>query len=332
MKQAPPATEYNMAPPPSHRGSRGGPRHPRAGGITKRRNAPRVDKDGDIKMAADPIRPPTGPSEGRGRGRGSGRGGGTDRGRGRGSDRGRGGGRGRGAARGGSKPPSTTANDTKRMLLAVLADRYDAEKKLLDLSALGADQTLSNLGTFGSQALAEKSFKALVYLAGSEYTDPREKKEAIQAVSLARNEIRDVAQVFSLAKSLPDLRRLDLSGNALESFANLSQWRFEFRYLEELHLTGNPLTNQPDYAAEVVSWYPCLQILDGHQVRTPEESAQANKTIRLILELSKKTGMNAQYSEMCLSGVANWDMDMALKSFEEQKANLPPEAFITPAA
>lgn len=38
--------------------------------------------------------------------------------------------------------------------------------------------------------------------------------------------------------------------------------------------------------------------------------------------------MTAVHSELCLSGTANWDFDMALQSFHEIKETLPPEAFI----
>jgi nuclear RNA export factor len=51
----------------------------------------------------------------------------------------------------------------------------------------------------------------------------------------------------------------------------------------------------------------------------------------MVLELSRQTGMNAQYSELCLAGLANWDFNLALRSFEEKKAELPPEAFTATA-
>ncbi len=41
--------------------------------------------------------------------------------------------------------------------------------------------------------------------------------------------------------------------------------------------------------------------------------------------------MTAEYSELCLAGMANWDFDLALRSFEEKKGELPPEAFARPA-
>lgn len=172
---------------------------------------------------------------------------------------------------------SQSAMDTRQKFTTVLARRYNAEQKILDLSALGTDPTLTSLGIFGSQALAEKSFKALVHLAGAEYKTPEEKTAAIQAVSLARNEIPDVGLVFSLAFSLPRLRRLDLSENKLDTLSKLTKWRHEFRFLEELHLSGNPVVAQPNYAAEITSWFPNLRILDGQQVRTPDEADAALK-------------------------------------------------------
>lgn len=54
---------------------------------------------------------------------------------------------------------------------------------------------------------------------------------------------------------------------------------------------------------------------------TPADQHQA-----MIAELSKQTGMTAQYSDMCLAQV-NWDFNNALLMFNEKKSQLPPEAF-----
>ncbi|KAL2263763.1 hypothetical protein VTK26DRAFT_5290 [Humicola hyalothermophila] len=177
----------------------------------------------------------------------------------------------------GQSKMSQAAEETRQQMKAVVARRYNAQQKLLDLSSLGTDETLSSLGTFDSLSLAEKSFKALMHLAVSNLTDPEQKKEAMQSVSLASNDIQDVGQVYPLAFYLPHLRRLDLSNNKLENLSKLSKWRHEFRFLEELHLSGNPVVTQPNYAAEITQWFPSLQILDGQQVRTPEQAAEALK-------------------------------------------------------
>ncbi|KAK1757510.1 hypothetical protein QBC47DRAFT_459013 [Echria macrotheca] len=174
---------------------------------------------------------------------------------------------------------SKEAQETKQKLLSVLARRYNPEQRLLDLSALGADEVLSTMGTFDSQTLAEKAFKVLVHIASAQYKTDQEKAEAIQAVSLARNDINDVAQVFSLALSLPDLKQLDLTGNKLDTTSKLNKWQLRFKNLAELHLTGNPVTVQENYVTEMLQWFPALQILDGRQVRTPEEAAAALKAL-----------------------------------------------------
>jgi nuclear RNA export factor len=58
-------------------------------------------------------------------------------------------------------------------------------------------------------------------------------------------------------------------------------------------------------------------------VPTPADQHQA-----MMVELSKQTGMTAQYSEMCLAQV-NWEFDKALLMFNEKKSQLPAEAFAT---
>ncbi|KAK4180393.1 putative mRNA export factor mex67 [Triangularia setosa] len=174
---------------------------------------------------------------------------------------------------------SKEAADTRQKLLALLAKRYNAEQKLLDLSALGTDDILGNLGAIGSQSLAEKSFRAIIHIAGEQFKTVEEKKEGIQSVSLASNEIGDVDQVFTLAYSLPHLRRLDMSNNKLDTLSKISKWKHEFRYLEELYLVGNPLTSLTGYATEITQWFPCLQVLDGNVVRTPQEAAEALKAM-----------------------------------------------------
>jgi nuclear RNA export factor len=170
--------------------------------------------------------------------------------------------------------PDGKAAETKQKLIAVLASRYDAQQGLLNLAALGSDPTLISMGSFATASLAEKSFKALLHLTNTQYKNAAEKEAAIQAVSLANNDIVDVGTVFTLAHTLPRLRRLDLSSNKLEDLSKLSKWRHEFRYLEELHLVGNPVVEQPNYRAQIIDWFPSLQILNGERVRTPEEATE----------------------------------------------------------
>ncbi|CAE6462120.1 unnamed protein product [Rhizoctonia solani] len=47
----------------------------------------------------------------------------------------------------------------------------------------------------------------------------------------------------------------------------------------------------------------------------------------LMIECAGRTGLNAQYSRMCLEG-NGWDLAKALANFEELKGTIPPDAFI----
>ncbi|KAL2020853.1 hypothetical protein VTK56DRAFT_7844 [Thermocarpiscus australiensis] len=261
----------------------------------------------------------------------------------------------------GQKKLSPGAKDTEIALKEVLARRYNAEQKLLDLSALGADETLSSLGIFESARLAEKSFSALVHLASIEYQDPEEKRAAIQAISLARNDIQDVDQVNDLVLSFPHLLRLDLSDNRIVSVSKISQWQHEFRCLEELHLTGNPVVSQPNYLPQIIKWFPSLQNLDGRQIRSPEQAAAVVKAsnpnplpqlpsnlrdgdnnvastfLRAFFQLfdHDRPGLVAQFydddSWFSLSIIADSGRDLPWKSYEKYSRNVHKLGHMSPA-
>jgi len=175
---------------------------------------------------------------------------------------------------------SSTTLELKTKLTEVLAKRYNPEQRLLDLSALGADEILRNMDVFSQGSRAEKAFRALLRVATEQYKTAEEKNEAFQAVSIARNDINDVGQVFQLAIDLPGLKRLDLSGNNLDTLAKMSKWRHRFKNLEELHLVGNPVTTVQDCTSELLKWFPSLQNLNGQQVRTPQEVAESLKALQ----------------------------------------------------
>ncbi|KAF2674437.1 NTF2-like protein [Microthyrium microscopicum] len=61
----------------------------------------------------------------------------------------------------------------------------------------------------------------------------------------------------------------------------------------------------------------------GAQVAmSPEEERAA-----MVAEIMRQTGMNLQYATMCLEQT-EWKFDTALESFNQAKANIPPEAFV----
>jgi nuclear RNA export factor len=180
---------------------------------------------------------------------------------------------------------STGAQQAKEGLRNVLSARYDINRKLLDLSSLSTDHQLSQMGIIqagSGGSLLEKAFKALLIVCDQQFTSAQAKRDSIPSITLANNNISNVTQVFDLAETFPDLKNLDLSNNQLDNLRKLTPWRHRFRSLETLILTGNPLeAAEPNYQADILTWFPKLQILNNIQVRTPEQIEAAAAAVHL---------------------------------------------------
>lgn len=175
---------------------------------------------------------------------------------------------------------SEETKQRRQRLQGVLEQRYDMNAKLLNLSALGQDPTLIDMGLFQDKGLAEKTFKALMVICQDLFKSAKEKREAIQSVSLANNGIDFVGQIYELADTFPDLKHLDLSGNQFQHTKQLTRWRGHFKHLETLLLLGNPIIQaEPGHANDFMSWFPKLQNLNGTVVRTPEQIAAAEAAL-----------------------------------------------------
>ncbi|KAI1934412.1 nuclear mRNA export, poly(A)+RNA binding protein [Ophidiomyces ophidiicola] len=180
-----------------------------------------------------------------------------------------------------SKPsgtPSQAALDTKAKMTSFLAKRYFEQKKLLDLSNLGTDSDLVDMGMFNSTTTESKFFPALMKICELTFDSSENRRAAVESVSLAHNKLVNVAPVTALAQTFPDLKNLDLSDNDLKSTQNLSSWRWKFRNLEFLDLSGNGASSEADFKEKLLKWYPKLQYLNNIAVRTAEEIEAAKKT------------------------------------------------------
>ncbi|KAK7739970.1 nuclear mRNA export, poly(A)+RNA binding protein [Cytospora paraplurivora] len=178
------------------------------------------------------------------------------------------------AEKNGSTALSDKAQQDKIKLQQVLERRYNPNIKLLDLSALGQDPTLTEMGLFQAKNIAEKTFKVLMVICQDLFKTAQAKRDAIESISLAGNNIDFVGQVFDLAETFPDLKHLDLSNNQLSNLKQLNKWRSRFRHLETLLLNDNPIIQtEPNHAIELRDWFPKLQNLSNIQIRTAEEVA-----------------------------------------------------------
>jgi nuclear RNA export factor len=170
---------------------------------------------------------------------------------------------------------SQEAQEAKDRFQAILATRYDASLKLLNLSALALDTGLRQMGVFDGTTTTSKVFPAMMVVCDGLFKTAKEKRDAIVSVSLADNELADLSAVTALAQTFPDLKNLDLSRNKFTDIKGLDAWRWKFRHLENLVLTGNPIDSQPTLKDELLRRYPNLQIFNGVTVRTPEEIVAA---------------------------------------------------------
>lgn len=108
------------------------------------------------------------------------------------------------------------------------------------------------------------------------FTTAHAKEEAIVSVSLANNALTTVASVTTLSQTFPALKNLDLSNNKLKSLTALAGWRWKFRKLDQLILTGNPIeTEAPTYKDDIMKWYPTLTTLNKTQIRSLEDARAA---------------------------------------------------------
>ncbi|KAK4498697.1 hypothetical protein PRZ48_009207 [Zasmidium cellare] len=177
---------------------------------------------------------------------------------------------------------STKAEETKMMLRNVLERRYNAQTKLLDLSALSQDEELKAQAIFDSNSTASKFFPAMMKVLELAFDSYDELNAHVESVSLANNGLADLKAVSTLSATLPKLHNLDLSNNNFANLSALSLWRKRFLHLQHLLIGGNPLEqNEPNYAAELVRWYPNLRILNQTQVRTEEDIKNKASTTNL---------------------------------------------------
>jgi hypothetical protein len=173
--------------------------------------------------------------------------------------------------------PGSTA-DTKSKMQAILNKRYNATTKLLDMSDLANDTDLQAMGIFNTTSTESKFFPALMKVWEMRYASSAERREAVESASLANNRLGNISVVTSLAQTVPDIKNLDLSNNNFKDAQSMIGWRWKFRSLTFLDLTGNDFSSHPNFKDTMLKWYPKLQILNNVQVRTPEEVALLKKT------------------------------------------------------
>lgn len=178
----------------------------------------------------------------------------------------------------GSSPAQAQGGDNAiETLTQFLKLRYSPDIKLLNLSSVQQDPTLSAKGYFGSMSTTSKFFPALMKIASDLKLD-------VTSADLSNNNLADLSTISTLAVTFPNLQNLALLNNKLTRIKIFESWKKKLSSLRELILAGNPLlnTNDPTEIAlikgELLKVFPRLVVLDGEILRN-EEVLRKNLTL-----------------------------------------------------
>lgn len=147
-----------------------------------------------------------------------------------------------------------------------LKTRYQPEMKLLNLSTVKHDPTLTQLGFFASLASTSKFFTALMKVAGDMNLE-------VKSIDLSGNELSDLTSISIMAYTFPKLQNLSLQNNNLNRIKSFETFKRKLNFLRELILVGNPVVNISNPAEiqnvklELMKTFPRLVVLNGETLR-----------------------------------------------------------------
>lgn len=178
-----------------------------------------------------------------------------------------------GNARESRQPNDPLKSEVESVIISVIHKRYHAGDRHLILNTLVADPELLNSGLSGQEP--SKVYKAIFAICETKiWETPSKRKESVVSVSLRDNGIRSAQDIISLASVFPHLHNLDLSNNLLQDLGALKYWKNQFRDLEHLILTGNPVASLPDTLSTLLKWYPNLKLYNNEPVSAATSSQQ----------------------------------------------------------
>lgn len=189
---------------------------------------------------------------------------------------------------------ATTASEPNRKLTTIdimrnfLKSRWNGDIKFLNLDDMSADPILkkSAIKPPGAPGASASVGPALMKLAGEMFAD-------VVTISFARNHLKNVQQISTLAQYLPNVQNLSLQDNLIKEYDNLEalSGTGKMKCLRELLMAGNPLRenemkqrgNDRAYIRQMVKRFPSLVLLDSCPVQLSEhEIATVHKTGRVL--------------------------------------------------
>lgn len=164
---------------------------------------------------------------------------------------------------------STGSQSTIETISQFLKARYQPEIKMLNLSNVKQDPTLTAQGFFGSLSVSSKFFPALMKVASDLKLD-------VDSIDLSNNELQDLQTLTSMAQTFPKLQNLSLQNNNFTKIKVFETWRHKLNFLRELILFNNPIVQTNDPAEiqtiklELMKSFPRLVVLNGEILRNEQ--------------------------------------------------------------
>lgn len=197
-----------------------------------------------------------------------------------------------------------STSNTVVFLRSCLFKRYDAQNKMLNLSALHSDPELVSKGLFSSLSTQSKLFAAMLKLAS------KEPQLIVESVNLSDNQFKDVTAVTTLAQTFPKLKNLCLANNQISKFRSLEIWKNKFRELRELLMTNNPIVNENLYRTEMIRLFPKLVILDNVVVRdTAKLDSIYNLPVKIQQFFFESNDLGPSSTDFVTNFLNVWDGD-----------------------
>lgn len=169
-----------------------------------------------------------------------------------------------------------------------LLSRWNSEAKFLNLEAMAADPILkkSAIKPPGAPGASATVGPALMKLAGEMFED-------VVTISFAKNHLKNVQPISTLAQYLPNVQNISFQGNLIKEYANLEalSGTGKLKNLKELLLADNPLRESEikqrgddrAYIRNIVKRFPTIVLLDGVPVQlSKDEVDNIHKTGRVL--------------------------------------------------
>ncbi|RVX69945.1 hypothetical protein B0A52_05780 [Exophiala mesophila] len=159
----------------------------------------------------------------------------------------------------------SATSEAENLIISIIRARYNAADKHLVLNALAADPLITGSELVNSPP--DKVWKSIFAMCErSVWETPSKRRESVTSVSLRDDHITSVKEILNLSSVFPTIQNLDLAGNQIPSLEEMRFWKNQFRELEHLILTGNPVAADPNTLPTLLKWYPKLKMYNGEPV------------------------------------------------------------------